>query len=267
MRIKLIALATAIAALAFGVVTSQAALQQKVTVNVKFKKAGGPGSIKIQYENLEPSGGNPDALVPERIAKIIVTSKAAGYNSKALPYCKVVPTQTVGGADEIPTNAAGNNRSDFLTPEPGGKNTQTVLKNCPLSTLVGKGTFEAVIGTVRQPFDPGASGLITGKVYAYNYKPRSGDQAAMVVWIQSDNPVPNANQYQYVGISKSGVITAILPNRGDIPPNIAAVLPDGTISMTKLSLDLTSPKPKKGKPLFTIKSFSNLDLVAQLVRE
>lgn len=268
MRIKLIAIATAIAALAFGVATSQASLQQKVSVNVKFKKAGGPGTIKVSLENLEPSGGNPDALVPERISQLIVSSKSVGYNSKALPYCKIVPTQTVGGKDEIPTNAAGNNRSDFLAPEPGGKNTQTVLKNCPTKSLVGKGTFEAVVGQVRQPFDPSQSGLITGKVFAYNYKPRSGDQAAMVVWIQSDNPVPNANQYQYVGVSKKGVITAILPNRGDIPPNIAAVLPDGTISMTKLSLTLTSPTPPKGKkPLFTIKSFSNLDVTGQLVRE
>lgn len=264
MRIKLIAIATVVAALAIGVTASQASLQQTVSVNVKFKKAGGPGSIKVSLTNLEPSGGNPDALVPERISQLIVKSKSVKYNSKAYPYCKIIPPGST--TDTIPTNQAGNNNSDFLAPEPNQQNSSTVLKNCPLKSLIGKGSFEAVVGTVRQPFDPSQSGLITGKVYAYNYKPRSGDQAAMVVWIQSDNPVPNANQYQYVGISKSGTITAVLPSRGDIPTKIADLLPPGTISMTKLSLELKSQKVK-GKVPFTIKSFSNLDVTGQLVRE
>lgn len=262
MRIKLIAIATMVAALAIGVTASNAALQNTVSVQLKFKKAGGPGSLKLSLTNTEDGG-----LVPQRIAKMIISSSSGVYNSKALPYCKIVPTQTVGGKDEIPTNAAGNNTSDFLAPEPGGKNSATVLKNCPLNTLVGKGTFEAVVGTVGQPYNPAQAGLVTGKAYLFNYKPRSGDQAAFVAWIQSNNPVPNANQYQYVGISKKGVITTILPNRGDIPPNIAAVLPEGTISMTKLNLTLTSPKPKKGKPIFSVKSFSNLNVSGQLIRE
>jgi hypothetical protein len=267
MRIKLIALATVIAALAIGVTASQASLQQKITVNVKFKKAGAPGTIKVSLENLEPSAGNPDALVPERIAQLVVSSKSIVYNSKAMPYCHIVPSQKAGGPDTIPTNAQGNNTSDFLAPEPGGKNSAIVLKNCPLTSLIGKGSFEAVVGTVRQPFDPSQAGQITGKVYAYNYKPRSGDQAAFVTWIQSNNPVPNANQYTYVGVSKSGVLTAVLPNRADIPPQIAAVLAPGVISMTKLDLTLTSPKPKKGKPAFSIKNFSNLDVTGQLIRD
>jgi hypothetical protein len=268
MRIKLIALATVVAALAIGVTASQASLQQSVSVNVKFKKAGGPGTVSVNLENLEPAGGNPDALVPERIAKLIVSSKSIAYNSKALPYCKVVPSETVGGKDEIPTNAAQNNLSHQLTPEPGASNTQTILKNCPTKSLIGKGTFEAVVGTVRQPFDPSQAGLITGKIFSYNYKPRPGDQAAFVVWIQSSNPVPNANQYSYVGVSKKGVLTASIPTRDEIPPNIASALPEGTISLTKLKLTLTAPKPPKGKkPAFTIKSFSNLDVTGQLVRD
>jgi hypothetical protein len=264
MRTKLIAIATVVAALAIGVTASQASLQQSISVNVKFKKAGGPGTVAVDLQNLEPSGSNPDALVPERIAKLIVTSKSIAYKTKAVPYCKVVPSETVGGKDEIPTNAAQNNLSHQLTPEPGASNSQTILKNCPTASLIGKGTFEAVVGTVRAAFDPSQAGLITGKVFAYNYKPRSGDQAAFVTWIQSSNPVPNANQYTYVGVSKKGVLTANIPTRDEIPPNIASALPEGTISLTKLKLTLES---KGKKPLFTIKNFSNLDVTGQLVRD
>lgn len=263
MRTKLILIATVVAALAIGVTASNAALQNSVSVNLKFKKAGGPGTLKLSLTNTEDG-----ALVPERIKEMIISSKSGQYNTKALPYCKIVPTQVPNGKDEIPTNAAQNNTSDFLAPQPGGKNSATVLKNCPLKSLVGKGTFEAVVGTPGQPYDPGQAGLITGNVYMYNYKPRSGDTLAFVAWIQSDNPVQNANQYQYVGVSKKGVIRTVLPNRQDIPPNIAAVLPPGIIAMTKLNLTLTSPKPPKGKkPIFSVKSFSNLDVSGQLIRE
>jgi hypothetical protein len=263
MRTKLILIATVVAALAIGVTASNAALQNSVSVNLKFKKAGGPGTLKLSLTNTEDG-----ALVPERIKEMVISTKSGQYNSKALPYCRIVPSQVPKGPDTIPTNAAGNNTSDFLAPQPGGNNSKTVLTNCPLKSIVGKGTFEAVVGTVGQPYDPSQAGLITGNVYLYNYKPRSGDTLAFVAWIQSDNPVQNANQYQYVGVSKKGVIRTIIPNRGDIPPNIAAVLPPGVISLTKLNLTLTSPKPPKGKkPIFSVKSFSNLDVAGQLIRE
>jgi len=262
MRTKLILIATVVAALAIGVSASTAALQNTVAVSLKFKKAGGPGSLNLSLTNIEDGG-----LVPQRIAKMVISSSSGTYNTKALPYCKIVPTLQAGGKDEIPTNAANNNRSDFLAPQPGAQNAPVVLKNCPLKSLVGKGTFEAVVGEVGKPYNPAQAGLITGNTYLYNYKPRPGDTLAFVAWIQSDNPVPNANQYMYVGVSKKGVITTVLPNRGDIPPNIAALLPDGVISMTKLKLKLTSPKPKKGKPIFSIKSFSNLNVAGALIRE
>ncbi|MGH2959914.1 MAG: hypothetical protein ACRDKE_09930 [Solirubrobacterales bacterium] len=263
MRTKLILIATVVAALAIGVTASNAALQNSVSVSLKFKKAGGPGQLKLSLTNTEDGD-----LVPARIAKLIISSKSGVYNSKALPYCKIVPSNTVGGPDVIPTNAAGNNTSAFLAPEPGRSNPPTVLKNCPLKSLVGQGTFEAVVGTQGQPFDRAQAGFITGKTYLFNYKPRAGDTLAFVAWIQSDNPVPNANQYQYVGVSKKGVITTVLPARADIPPNIADLLPPGIISMTKLSLTLKSPTPPKGKkPIFSIKNFSNLDVSGSLVRE
>jgi hypothetical protein len=261
MRTKLILIATVVAALAIGVTASNAALQNSVSVDLKFKKAGGPGSLALSLTNREDGD-----LVPQRIAKMIISSSSGVYNSKALPYCKIIPAGA--SSDTIPTNAAGNNNSEFLAPQPGGKNPANVLKNCPLKSLVGKGTFEAVVGTVGQPFNRAQAGFITGNVYLYNYKPRSGDTLAFVAWIQSDNPVPNANQYQYVGVTKKGVITTVLPNRSDIPPNIANVLAPGVISMTQLKLKLTAPKPPKGKkPIFSVKSLSNLNISGSLVRE
>jgi hypothetical protein len=155
MRTKLILIATVVAALAIGVTASNAALQNSVSISLKFKKAGGPGTLALSLTNVEDGG-----LVPQRIAKMIISSSSGVYNSKALPYCHIVPTLTKGGKDEIPTNAAGNNKSDFLAPQPGGKNQDVVLQNCPLNSLVGKGTFEAVVGNVGQPYDPAQAGLI-----------------------------------------------------------------------------------------------------------
>lgn len=284
MRIKLIAIATVIAALAVGVASSQAALQNSVGVKINFKKAGGPGTFDVQLINFDGGttngpDGNPfpiakapsDAqvksavlrggLVPQPVRRLVISSTSAKYNTKALPYCTIVASN---GVKDIPTNAQGNNDSSFLAPRPGSKNDKTVLKNCPLKSLVGKGTFTAVVGQPGQPYDPSQSGAINGNVYIYNYKPRKGDQAAFVAWIQSNDPVPNANQYQYVGINKKGVIDTILPGRADIPPNIAAVLPAGSITMTSMHLKLTAPKNKR--PIFTIKSFKNLNVFGQLIR-
>jgi hypothetical protein len=262
MRTKLILIATVVAALAIGVSASNAALQNSVSVALKFKKAGGPGTLDVSLTNTEDGD-----LVPARIKTLIISSSSGTYNTKAIPYCKIVPSLKVGGPDTIPTNAAQNNNSEALASEPGASNSDVVKKNCPITSLVGKGKFEAAIGDVGKPFDRGQAGLITGFVYLYNYKPRAGDQLAFVAWIKSDNPVPDANQYQYVGVNKKGVIKTDLPARADIPPNIQNALPPGTISLTKLSLKLESKKPKKGKPIFSIKSFSNLNVSGQLVRE
>lgn len=287
MRIKLIAFATVIAVLAVGVVGSQAALQNSVSVKLNFKKAGGPGSVDVQLINFDGGNGatanGPDGnpfgvakkpspsktkgavlaggLVPQPVRQLVIASTSARYNRKALPTCTIVASN---GAKEIPTNAANNNDSSFLAPRPGGKNEKSVLKNCPLKSLVGKGTFTAVVGTPGQPYDPSQAGAINGNVYLYNYKPKSGDQIAFVAWIQSNDPVPNANQYQYVGVSKSGVINTTIPTRQDIPPNIASALAPGAIAFTSMDLKLTAPKNKR--PIFTIKSFSNLNVYGQLIR-
>ncbi len=279
MRIKLIAIATALVALAVGVATSHAALQNALQVKVNFKKAGGPGSLSIQLINMDdqklPEGKPMSAaqlktalydggLVPERVSKLIVASNSAKYNSKALPYCNVV----YNGQKKIPTRADGITGAENLTPIPGEKNPSDVLKNCPTKSILGSGTFTAVVGTKGAPYDPSQAGALEGKIYVYNYKPASGDQFGTVALLHVDNPVP-ANQYIYSGVSKSGVLKSVIPTRAEIPTNLDATIPAGEVAMTSLNLTLKAPKPakKNGKPIFTIKSFSNLNVYGQLERE
>lgn len=259
MRIKLIALATVVAALAIGAGTANAALQNSVSAKVKFSKAGGPGTIELKLNNIDESVGTPGyGKVTERIKQLIVKSSSVAVNSKALPYCNIT----------IPTNAAGNNDSTQRTYIPGKSNSSAITKACPKASLIGKGTFTAVDGTVGQAADCSQAGCIKGNLYAYNFKPRGGDRLGTVVLIQSDTPVPNAYQYMYTGWSKSNTLTADVPQWSDLPPIISQYLPQGTITMTSMTLKLTSPKPKKGKkPIFTIKSFKNLDVFGSIVRE
>lgn len=257
MRIKLIALATVVAALAIGATTANAALQNSVSAKVKFSKAGGPGTIDLTLNNLDESVGTPGyGKVTDRIKQLIVKSNSVAVNSKALPYCNIT----------IPTNAAGNNDSTQRTYIPGKSNSAAIKKACPQTSLIGKGTFTAVDGTVGTAADCAQAGCIKGNLYAYNFKPQSGDRLGVVVLIQSDTPVPNAYQYMYAGWSKSNQLVANVPSYNDLPPIIAQYLPAGTITMTSMSLKLTSPKPKKGKPIFTIKSFKNLDVFGSIVR-
>ncbi len=266
-----------VAVLAFGATASHAALQNAVSVKVNFKKAGGPGSLSVQLINMDDvplPEGKPlskasvnsrlydGGLVPQRISRLIVQSSSAAYNRKALPYCKVI----YNGQNKIPTRADGITGAEELTYVPGEKNSSSVTKACPKTSVLGKGNFTAVVGTPGQPYDPSQAGALAGTLTAYNYQPRSGDTMGSVVRLHVDSPVP-ANQYLYVGVSKSGILRADVPKRSEIPTNLDATIPAGEVSMTSLDLKLTAPKPKRGKPIFTIKSFKSLNVYGQLVRE
>lgn len=279
MRTKLIIGISVLAALAIGVTSSNAALQNAVQVKLNFKKAGGPGSLSLQLINMDdvplPEGKPLSArglhnalydggLVPQRVKRLIVQSSSAKYNRKALPSCSVI----FNGQKKIPTNADGITGAEELTYVPGEKNSSDVKKACPAKSVLGKGTFTAVVGTAGAPYDPSQAGALEGTVIAYNYKPRSGDTLGTVVRLHVNNPVP-ANQYLYVGVSKSGILRADVPSRAEIPINLSNAIPQGEVSMTSLNLKLTAPKPKsrRGKPIFTIKSFKSLNVYGQLVRE
>jgi hypothetical protein len=293
MRTKLIIIATALVVLALGATVSNAALQNAVQVKINFKKAGGPGSLTLQLANMDGSPlpeGKPMSFnslkewllcegvqprggcearagvgrVPQRVSKLIVSSPSAKYNSKALPYCKVI----FNGQDKIPTKADGITGAEgSLTPRPGKSATADAKKNCPLKSVLGTGEFSAVIGTVGAQYDQSISGAIMGTVTAYNYKPRSGDQFGAVVRLDTTIPV-ESTLYIYTGVSRSGVLTASVPSRAEIPSNLDGAIPDGQVVMTGMNLNLKAPKPpKKKKPIFTVKSFSNLSVYGQLVRE
>lgn len=281
MRIKLIAIATALVALAFGVTSSHAALQNALQATVKFKKAGGPGSLSLQLINMDdaplPDGVPLSArqfhdrlydggLVPQRVSKLIVQTSSAKFNSKALPYCNLTDPNT-GQKKDIPTRATGMTGGEEYSYVPGAKNAPAVTKNCPAKSVIGKGNFTAVVGTPGTAYDPGQAGALEGTVVVYNYKPAGGDTLGTIARLHVDNPVP-ATQYLYTGVSKKGVFTAKVPSRAEIPTNLDASIPAGEVSMTSILLNLTAPKPPKGKkPIFTVKSFSNLNVYGQLVRE
>lgn len=296
MRIKLTAIAVAIFALAVGATTSQAALQNAVKANVKFAKAGGPGSIELQLVNMDTNGPLPEGKplsanqlesmllrktalqgvkTPERISRIIVSTKAGKYNSKALPYCTL--TDASGNKPGIPSRANPPfSGAESLAPIPGSRyNAKSTLKGCPLKSLVGKGKFTANVGMPGVPYDLSQSGGIAGDVYVYNYKPARGDALGTIAMLVASIPVP-VNQYIYTGMSKAGRLTVKVPNRDELPSRLEEVVPPGVVSMTSMDVKLTAPKPpstgkgkkkKPGKPLFTIKSFKNLDIYGQLVRE
>lgn len=239
MRIKLILVATVVAALAIGVVSSNAALQTSTSVNVKLAKAGAPATVVTEIKNADNAG-----LVPQRVSAITIASKVAKWNSKAIPQC----------ASTIPTNAQGNNNAAQISPA------------CPAKSKVGSGTFTVNTGTVGQPI-PGDLGIISGTVNVYNYKPGS-NAAALLFEIKSDVPVPNAHQYQLATVTKSGVLSASIPNTTDLPPAVQQFLVGRTTSLNNLKVTIKSPKPAKGKkPFLTLKNTKNLDFVVTLDRD
>lgn len=239
MRIKMILIATVVAALAIGVSVSNAALQQSVKVNVKVAKPGAAGSVSVNYTNQDDAG-----IVPQRTASLVVTSKVAKWNSSGAGVCK----------SPIPVNPAANNVAE-------------ISPACPSSSKVGKGTFTVNTGTVGQPI-PAELGTISGNVNVYNYKPAGGSQAALLFEILSDSPVQNAHEYTLGQITRSGTLSAKIPNTTDLAPALQQFLTGRTTSLTSLNLTIKSPKVKKGKkPLFTLKNTKNLDIAAQVIRD
>lgn len=281
MRTKLIFLVAALCAFLIGGGTADAALQNAVKVKSSFKKAGGPGSLTLQLINIDdaplPVGKSISqrrlhryifngGLVPQPIKRVVVSSRAARYNRHALPYCKVY----FNGRKTIPTRADGITGTERLTYVPRQRNSRSVSRACPKKSIIGRGNFTATIGTPGMAYQPVLAGVLEGSVIAYNYQPKRGDTLGTVVRLHVKRPVPST-LYLYVGVSKRGVIDAKIPTRADIPPNLDAALLPGAVSLTSVDLKLTAPKPKRrhgkrGKPIFTIKSFRKLDFYGQIIR-
>jgi hypothetical protein len=239
MRIKLIVIATAIAALAIGVGTSSATLNSSTSATLNVSKPGGPGTVKLVIDNTD------NQVVPQRISEIQISSKFAKWNAKAVPQCK----------SEVPTNANGKNNAGQISPA------------CPSGSKVGTGKFTVNTGTPGQPI-PSDLGTISGDVNIYNYTPQSGTQATLLIEILSDIPVPNAHQYQLAKISKSGTIDTFVPLMEDLPPAVKNILsPPSAPRTVSLSHFETTIKSKGKKPFFTIKQNKKLDFNVTLIRD
>ncbi|MFY9265327.1 MAG: hypothetical protein WAO61_07870 [Solirubrobacterales bacterium] len=244
MRIKVISAVAIIAALAIGVTASNASLRSEASVKVQVSKPGAPGKATITIDNSD------SVNVPARVNSLVISSKVAKFNGKAVTQCKTA----------VPTNALGNNNAAEINPP------------CPKKSLVGKGTFVINTGIPGQPI-PGDLGTLDGTFKLYNYKTSGGEQAAVLVEVLSQVPVPNAHVYIRAGVSKSGVITAAIPNTADLPPTISNLLrnPDAsyrTTSLAKAKFTITSPRPARGKkPFFTLKNNKNLDFSIVLNRD
>ncbi len=248
MRIKVISVVAAVALVAVGVTASNASFRSEASVKIKLAKAGAPAKVTMVIDNTD------SANVPQRISSVVTTSKVAKFNSKAVPQC----------TSKIPTNADGDNNAAAINPA------------CPAGSKVGSGKFTANTGVVGQPIPFSDLGKIDGTLNVYNYKPQGGEQAALLLEIMSDTPVPDAHQYSRVSISNSGVLTSTIPNTADLPPKVSDFLRVNpptdmsyrTTSMAHVEITMTSPKAKKGKkPYFTLKNTKNLDFSIVLNRD
>jgi hypothetical protein len=248
MRIKIVSLVAVVAALAIGVSASNATFRTETSASIKLAKAGAPATAKIVIDNSDTD------FVPAHVKSVVITSKVAKFNSKAVTQCKT----------KVPNNADGDNTGAALNPA------------CPSASKIGKGSFRANTGVPGQPIPFNDLGVIDGTINIYNYKPGSGQQAALLLEIMSDTPVPDTHQYMLAGISKRGVITANVPNTTDLPPNVSNLLrvnpPSNmsyrTTSLAHVETTITSPRPKKGKaPFFTLKNTRNIDFSVVLNRD
>lgn len=244
MRIKILSFAAVVAALAIGVTASNASFRSETSAKVTIAKAGAPAKVVMTIDNTDTT------KVPERISSVVISSKVAKFNGSAVPACGTA----------VPTNAAGTNNAGKINPP------------CPAKSKVGKGTWVANTGTPGEPIPPDL-GTLSGTMNVYNYKKAGGEQAALLMEVMSDIPVPNAHQYIRVGVSNSGVLNAVLPNTADLPPTVANFLRNPnltfrTTSMSKVVTTITSPKPAKGKkPFMTLKNLKNIDFSIVLNRD
>ncbi|MBI4898810.1 MAG: hypothetical protein HY827_10655 [Actinobacteria bacterium] len=248
MRTKVISVVAAVAVMAIGVTVSNASFRSEASMQVKLAKPGAPAKVHIVIDNSD------SVNVPVHISSVVTTSKVAKFNGKAIPQCTT----------KIPTNADGDNTAAALNPA------------CPSGSKVGTGTFVANTGVPGQPIPFNDVGVINGTLNLYNYKTQGGEQAAMLLEIMSDTPVPDAHQYARMGVSNSGVITSVLPNTADLPEKVSNLLRVNpptdmsyrTTSMAHVDLTIKSPTPKKGKkPFFTLKNTKNLDFSIVLNRD
>lgn len=229
--IKPIVLVAAISALAVGAGTASATLSSKTEAYASLNQPGAPASFKLLVENVD------NEIVPKPIASVTASSKSAIWKSKALTQCN----------RRLPTPADGDD-GHFFDERPF----------CPATSLVGSGVFTLNAGTEGQPI-PLDLGILVGDILVFNYMPKRNQQAALLLELHMDTPVPNAYIYVLATVSKSGALVIPIPKMDELHPAVKNILsPPGQpriVSLTRIRLTVKSPKPKSGhSPLLTFHS-------------
>lgn len=197
----------------------------------------GPGGKKIGREvtakvRLTNTSANKN-LTPERLGKIVLTSRVARFNSKArrIKRCSA----------SLPNDGRAS--------------------SCPSRSKVGSGSFRGIFG---QPFTSvvslGVLSPVSGSIRLYNYKTRKGEQARILAVMRMSKPLAGVSYNLLVPVTKSGKITIDVPKVVEMPPAIPAALPLGTrFILTKLYVKVDSRKEKRGRPFLSLKRTKSID--------
>jgi hypothetical protein len=227
--------ACAVAVLGTG--NAGAALQNQLNVDIIQKSQGKPATVKVYASNKDT---NPDGSlrnIPERISKVVVKSKSAKWNPRAVKKCtSPVPSKEVGG---------------------------TIVPACPSSTQVGTGSGVILAGKAGRQAPPrGSAYYAEGTIKIFHYQTQPGDKVTLLVETISDQPVPDAHLYVLAHVDSRGTLTANIPNVGDIPLNLAQFYPERDLCVIEFSATLN---PRRTK-FFMLKK-GNLNMELSVKRE
>lgn len=229
----LIALAiAAVALLTLGAFSAHAATGKAgVTVSgVGAQKAGREVRAALTYTNTSVN----QALAPERVTRIQVTSRALKWNSRArgVPRC---------GA-RIPNNGAA--------------------PRCSRKSKIGSGRVSGIFGQPGQDRNLlGVLAPVSGTITLYNYRPARGNQARFLAVIRTRTPLVGVSINVLVPVSRGGTITIDVPDVAQMPPAIIAALPAGSrFVMTSLNTSITAKRQRRGKPYVYMRTLKRRDV-------
>lgn len=214
MRIKILVIGAALAAVVGGG-SATAALQNQLTVDVLQKAQGKPATVKVFAVNEDSAN-----KIPERISKVVLKSKSAKWNGKAVPKCtSPLPDKNL----------------------PAGP----IQPACSSKALVGSGSAIVLAGVAGETVPPqGGANYVTSKLKIYNYKPQPGAKVSMLIEATSDQPIPDAKLYVVANVDSKGTLTANIPNVGDIPTNLAQFYPGKNLNIIRFQATLNSKRTK-----------------------
>lgn len=235
-RIRILLAGACIAAV-LGTGSAGGALQNQLNVDILQKSQGKPATVKVYATNKDT---NPDGSlrnIPERISKVVVKSKSAKWDPRAVKKCtSPLPTKEVGG---------------------------TIVPACSASTQVGSGSGVILAGKAGQPAPPrGSAYYAEGSIKIFHYATQPGDKVTLLIETISDQPVPDAHLYVLAHVDARGTLTTNIPNVADIPLNLAQFYPGRDLCVIEFTATLN---PKRSK-FFMLKK-GNLNMELSVTRE